>query len=282
MRIKNVIAHLFFSLEKLKKDIKSEHRITQTIQKIKDKEYDGCRIIVCSKKICEDLKKLGVLPAKSKILKPCPFVPEHLKVHYCRGMVDGDGCIRENGGDWTTGLCGTQDVCAAFEMLLRKNMDLDFKKIERVGDNLYIVRYGGIIQVKKILFLLYDKANVFLSRKYELSKKLIYRKDVFTDKKFSPIKYNGFSPSGKKLLSGICFKGDYLKLGRWEHTKNAYIAHKSAWFKKCIENCEDGEEIREYAKKSAENPDKWVKETLSHSEIEENVKEYILSVYKTL
>ena len=54
---------------------------------------NSCRIIVGSKKACEDLIKLGCTPKKSLILKFPKNIREDLLSHFIRGYFDGDGSI---------------------------------------------------------------------------------------------------------------------------------------------------------------------------------------------
>ena len=50
-------------------------------------------IMFSSKKMGEDLVKLGVVPNKTLILKSLPSIPDNLMKHFIRGYIDGDGCI---------------------------------------------------------------------------------------------------------------------------------------------------------------------------------------------
>ena len=58
------------------------------------------RINFSSKQMCQDLKKYGIVPNKSKIIEKIPeeLIPSDLLRYYFRGLIDGDGCIHINGG----------------------------------------------------------------------------------------------------------------------------------------------------------------------------------------
>lgn len=71
-------------------------------QKIYNVEYNNksnSKINFSSKKLCNDLKKYGIVPNKSKIIKDVPvdFVPKELLRYYFRGLIDGDGCVHKDG-----------------------------------------------------------------------------------------------------------------------------------------------------------------------------------------
>lgn len=51
------------------------------------------RLLVCSKKMCQDLLKLGIIPNKSLTLTFPTKVPQEFLRHFIRGYFDGDGCI---------------------------------------------------------------------------------------------------------------------------------------------------------------------------------------------
>ena len=77
-------------IEKFKKSIESEHPIKYN----KDKNPT---INIRSKKICEDLKKIGFNNKKSYFVdfeKILSFIPKELLNHFVRGMFDGDGSIK--------------------------------------------------------------------------------------------------------------------------------------------------------------------------------------------
>lgn len=59
----------------------------------------NCRISFSSVKLCNDLKKYGIIPNKSLIIERVPkeLIPKDLLRFYFRGLVDGDGCAHKNG-----------------------------------------------------------------------------------------------------------------------------------------------------------------------------------------
>lgn len=85
-------------LEKIKKAMNSEH----TIVTIKPKEVymwgkkyiskEQYMLRIGSHEIYNDLIELGITPKKSKIIN-LPDMPQRYAADFCRGYLDGDGCI---------------------------------------------------------------------------------------------------------------------------------------------------------------------------------------------
>ncbi|MAG40206.1 hypothetical protein CMI41_04540 [Candidatus Pacearchaeota archaeon] len=90
------------------------------------KRKNSYRLRVSNSYLIEDIKKLGIIPNKKKILK-FPHVPKRYLSHFLRGFLDGDGWvvtrIRKN---------GAKEICAGFS-----NGSKEFT--ERLIDSLRIV-----------------------------------------------------------------------------------------------------------------------------------------------
>lgn len=56
-------------------------------------EHDNYRVDIESKKLSEDLFKLGCVQRKSLILEFPYFISKNLMSHFIRGYFDGDGCV---------------------------------------------------------------------------------------------------------------------------------------------------------------------------------------------
>lgn len=82
-------------IEFAKKEINPSATITDCISEKKN----NCRINFSSKKLCADLIKYGIVPNKSKIITNIPenLIPSDLFKYYFRGLIDGDGCIHQDG-----------------------------------------------------------------------------------------------------------------------------------------------------------------------------------------
>lgn len=125
-------------------------------------------IMFSSKKMGEDLVKLGVVPNKTFILKSLPNIPDNLMKHFIRGYFDGDGSVyltKDN--TIKTAFYGTHDFINSIQDFLIKELGLTKKKItDQKEAN---VSFVGIAkqESEKLYHYMYDEATIFLNRKYE-------------------------------------------------------------------------------------------------------------------
>lgn len=77
-------------LEKIKKEMRSSHTISE--RKKIDKNKQLYRLQIGSKDMCEDLMSLGITEKKSKIMK-FPKIPQKYLSDFIRGYFDGDGGV---------------------------------------------------------------------------------------------------------------------------------------------------------------------------------------------
>lgn len=121
-----------------------------------------------SKQTKENLKKLGCVPAKSKILQ-CPSaeqVPDSLLRHFLRGYVDGDGWVtwNDNAHRYSFGFVGTQNF---IEQICTRAKILHYGTLRKKSES---SQYEFAVYkkeiVKKLLDYLYADAQVYLNRKF--------------------------------------------------------------------------------------------------------------------
>lgn len=138
------------------------------------------RIMVTSKKMKNDLKRLGVSEHKTDILKfpSSDQIPYKYLNDFIRGYIDGDGSIthssRQKSGTWNycIKIVGTLDMIENIQKFLNTNLKLEQRYPDRNKNN-YQITIGGNQQVKKILDTLYSNATIFLDRKYNRYKQLL-------------------------------------------------------------------------------------------------------------
>ena len=137
------------------------------------------RLIISSEKLCNDLIKHGVFKQKTNILLP-PKIKRELIRHFIRGYIDGDGSIyktaNDYGYDWHLNIVGTNELLTFIieyffdEKLVQRKTKLEKRKKHH---KISYIRYGGNIQTKRILDNIYQDANLFLERKYDVYKELL-------------------------------------------------------------------------------------------------------------
>lgn len=126
------------------------------------------RLELNSIKLCADLKKLGIVPKKSLILRP-PNIPEIFLKDWIRGYLDGDGSIVITKQDIVNiDFCGTIEVLDFIDNFL--SLTKEHKKNKRHPEsdkNNWQFCIGGRMNAVKVLHKLYDNAEMYLDRKYE-------------------------------------------------------------------------------------------------------------------
>ena len=149
-------------LEKFKKFLNCTNEIKY---REKTKSY---RLMIASKKMCNDLINLGCVPKKSLILTfPNENqVPNHLINHFIRGYFDGDGCIGLNSRSTSPkiSVLGTLEFIS--EIKNRFQNSVISPKDKRWKNNTFDLRFNvqpGI----NFLYTLYNNSNIFLKRKYD-------------------------------------------------------------------------------------------------------------------
>ena len=118
-----------------------------------------------SKKTKENLKNLGCMPAKSKILVApnSEQVPDKFIFDFLRGYTDGDGSIRY-GEKTNYTIIGTQNF---LQQITKRAKINHYGKITKNNSVYRFDIYKKEI-IKKILEKLYKNATVYLNRKYKI------------------------------------------------------------------------------------------------------------------
>jgi DNA-binding transcriptional regulator WhiA len=131
---------------------------------------DMARLCVFNKKIAMDLKKLGVLRNKSKVLRYNGCVPKKFINSFFRGLIDGDGCIyRSNSGRYQIQLSSASvkflEDLSHIKSKFKFHIHNSIHKNGNIYYNLYLL--GGRKACISFLKWIYsNKKDLFLRRKY--------------------------------------------------------------------------------------------------------------------
>ena len=130
------------------------------------------RLLITSQKMVDDLKALGCVENKTKILKfPTEKqVPKDFQFDFIRGYIDGDGTIYYSNGAYRFGCLGTYDMILRIKEILQLDTEILQEHPERCTD-IYTIS-GAALKYFKSLYNMYDKATIYLDRKYELYQKI--------------------------------------------------------------------------------------------------------------
>ena len=147
-------------LEYAKKQINPEATIT------KCKNRSTSKVSFGAKKIGEDLAKYGVVQNKSKTIKKVPFdlIPHKYLKYYFRGLIDGDGCILENGR--LSIYSGSKEYIEDVQKILIKELNLSSTSI--CHGTTYFCSWSSKEDRQNLFNYLYDNLNecFYYERKY--------------------------------------------------------------------------------------------------------------------
>lgn len=127
-----------------------------------------------AKKIGEDLAKYGIVQNKSKIIKNVPlnFIPQKYLKYYFRGLIDGDGCVLENGR--LSIYSGSKEYIEDVQRILIKELNLSQTSIYH--GTTYFCSWSSKEDRKKLFNYLYNNLNecFYYERKYSRLFKSLY------------------------------------------------------------------------------------------------------------
>lgn len=187
-------------LLRIKKEMKSDYPL------LEQKQENGKKVIkfyAYSKKIFDDLVKLGVTPRKSLTLKfPKSIMNDNLMRHFIRGYFDGDGCVW-NGKrkkmlvkDKTTKtgyrikvvhnvkfhFTGNSDFISELQKYLVKKIGirqtkLNFAKAKdtnsKTSANVCSMEYCGRGNIRKLYEYMYKESTIYGSRKFQIFNEIL-------------------------------------------------------------------------------------------------------------
>lgn len=161
---------------KLKIHKKDEH-ILEFLKKelctnveIKDEKNSNCSsLTISSKKMVEDLIKLGCTPKKSLTLK-FPIISNKYYNSFIHGYFDGDGSIYTFKNQIHFKLLGTEIFLNAIrDYFIKMGVGSDYKVSKYTDSNVYQFRIFKKDSIQKIYNILYSNNNyIFLNRKKEI------------------------------------------------------------------------------------------------------------------
>ena len=121
---------------------------------------------ICSTQIVANLKDKGVTARKSGKEKPYICKTPELEKAYIRGLLDGDGYIRQT--QYGMGIVGSYEICKYVQdYICRHIIDISTNHIHQHGV-IYKLELSGRQQTSKILHYFYDSSTISLDRKRQL------------------------------------------------------------------------------------------------------------------
>ena len=133
----------------------------------KNKHY--VRLTILSKKIRQDLNKLGIRHNKTYNLK-MPLINQQYLSHFIRGYFDGDGCLYINNKQVKRcmfSIISTTDFCTCVNKIFKKELNIESKLVKdpKYIADISIIYVWGNRRIQKVLDYIYQNAQLFLTRK---------------------------------------------------------------------------------------------------------------------
>ena len=144
----------------------------------------SCYFELNSRKISNDLVKLGCVQNKTNKIRVPEFLEKHLIRHFIRGYFDGDGCIYlhkfalKNGNTsdyYSTTIMGNYEFIYNLRDVIESEICKKYFISKRSGKNKKAVtlRISGNTASKFFLNYLYKDSTIFLKRKNDLYRSLL-------------------------------------------------------------------------------------------------------------
>lgn len=149
----------------------------------KERQYPMYRMVVCSKKVVEDLKRHGCFQAKTYTLQFPTTVSDELMPHFIRGYMDGDGCISKSLTLPSVSFIGSKYMILSLRDFVKTTLGIHmttFEQKTKYNNGITNSIINGGKQVRKFLDYLYKDSTIFLERKHNRYLSLKNRYEEFS------------------------------------------------------------------------------------------------------
>ena len=138
------------------------------------------RLDIANQHMSEQLSLLGMIPNKSLVLKFPEWLQPDLYPHFIRGYFDGDGYVSKSYNNAKLTIVSTKDFCESVQKIVRDNLGINAciylcHKNELTPTR--TLQISGRNQIRKFLDYIYNDANLYLQRKYDIYKSLYEQKE---------------------------------------------------------------------------------------------------------
>lgn len=160
------IDHLYRLRDFLRSDSPVLRRLSSLI-KTTGKRYVTAHIVFISLHMGTRLEELGITTNRTNPQAAIDAVPEHLRRHWIRGYMDGDGNLHVHNGQIHLHFDGPEFILSYVREQLAKyaSGNPNVKLVKQTRSSSYTLAYGGNNAVSSILAYLYKDATVWLPRK---------------------------------------------------------------------------------------------------------------------
>lgn len=162
-----------YILEKINKLIGSNRELKLIPYHQKNEKWsDQYKLCITNKYMATRLIELGVVPCKSLILTFPDWLPDSLYPSFIRGYIDGDGCILKK--ECRVNFVSTEQFCLKVAEIIHNKLNIHCSIYSSYGKDTItrFLQIAGRNQVKCFLDYIYNDANLYLIRKYDIYKTL--------------------------------------------------------------------------------------------------------------
>lgn len=130
---------------------------------------------ITNKYMSNQLSSLGMVQNKSLVLEFPKWLHTDLYSHFIRGYFDGDGYVSKNYYNAKLSIVSTKVFCEKIQDILHKNIGINSSIYLCHNNELTTTRtlqISGRNQIRKFLDYIYNDANLYLQRKYDIYQSL--------------------------------------------------------------------------------------------------------------
>lgn len=138
----------------------------KTDKKIRLNSSNSKKVVIENKKISLDLEKLGMVRAKTHVLR-FPSISRDLERHFIRGYFDGDGCITYGSlmsSNANISIVSTIQFLREIDSRIEINFSYN-KRHKSKQDDIYTLVTGGVKNIMVFYDFIYRDATVYMDRK---------------------------------------------------------------------------------------------------------------------
>lgn len=216
-------------LEKFKKDIQSEHKLSEsrTFDKRTKKYYHRYSLQITNSLFTQNIISNGVTNKKSDILS-FPKIDENFYSYFIAGLFDGDGSVMLNKHNkrLQCNLISTIEILSFIQDILYKKFDIKTGRLYRVTknkNNVYKLYLYGNNAIKFLDYIYQGDSEIYLSRKYNKYKE--NRNNEISRKRHQPV--IAYDDNGNKIFTFSMMKEAEEKLNAtWDGIHRSYVNNK--------------------------------------------------------
>lgn len=171
------------------------------------KEFIQCRLSVRNEHLWNALNNKGCSPNKTLLLKfpnLSIFANWKLVYDFIRGYCDGDGTLGLYNNRMQIGFAGTEEFLKGIEDFIGIKGSLRSASQANRPNQIYILRYS-MLKARKVARLLYEKSNIYLTRKFKIFESFCHFEEESSNAKSSKIgkSWNANTEVSSKITKGL-------------------------------------------------------------------------------